>query len=77
MAGRMSRSHGSVQVTFTMPRAMGPVDRQQQLRHFRRRAGMGPGIFFNFISHGSAALNAPAVTAIGWRCHMYGTGLGL
>jgi len=79
MPSNVALGMASVQVTFNNARSnMGPVRIvNSSLGVFAVRAGMGPGIFFNFVSQSSQPLNAPAVTAApGQVVTLYGTGLG-
>jgi uncharacterized protein (TIGR03437 family) len=79
MPSNVALGMASVQVTFNNAKSnMGPVRIvNSSLGIFAVRAGMGPGIFFNFVSQDQQPLNAPAVTAIpGGVVTLYGTGLG-
>src|SRR5258706_7956534 len=79
MPSNVALGMASVQVTFNNAKSnMGPVRIvNSSLGIFAVRAGMGPGIFFNFVSQSQQPLNAPAVTAApGQVVTLYGTGLG-
>src|SRR5712692_7859995 len=70
----------SVQITFNNnPKTnMAPVRIvSSSVGVFAIRAGIGPGIFFNFLAQDNQPLNSPAVPATpGQVITLYGTGLG-